>query len=683
MEHRHLWSSRCRQRRAIGAWLILGPAAAAALFGALGTAADERSPRRGANETQPQRGANETQPRSGADETIWKTIFRGTTEVNVVNVDVVVTDRDGRPVSGLTQADFELFDGKRQVEISNFYAVTDGETVPLVTLERGQRNTALGGTGTAPAEPQDAARDDAADWAAPAVEQQPLHLILYVDNVNLKPANRGRVFDQIREFLLAQRRLGAHVMLMSNERSLVVRQGFTTVPHEIFVALAEVEKTAAASPRFDADRRDLLRAIEKVNVEEGSGLFATKDFGVAASPNSDDNTDQRTLTNRTAAEAERLLPQIQAYSRQRLQHTLDTLGVLHQLVGIAAGLPGRKSVLYVSDGLSLKPGEAIYEAYSRRFEALSDVGARVHIQAETARDDAAPQLQALLDHANASRVTFYTLDASPPESLSYGAAESDIGSGGNFGAWNDSMAAIEEYNEQQSLRLLAQGTGGRFGRTEASWNAVLQGVATDFDNYYSLGFVADRDADREVTPEGGKRGKRRLEVKVRGKRLVVRHRSSFQNKPVTTRTAERTRAALLIDELENPFEVTLATDQPQPQDDGTYLVPLAVRIPLGKLVLVPGKTEHQGRVSMFVAVRDEKGRTSEVNRHLCPIRIPNADVLTALGQSASCGLRLVMRRGPQRIAVSVLDELTSIDSTVHLALDVGADEQTAEIASSR
>ena len=632
MQQRDLWNPK--------RW-ILGSAIGAALLGALATAADEGSPRR------------------EADESFWKTIFRGATEVNVVNVDVVVTDRDGRPVTGLTREDFELYDGRRPVEISNFYAVEDGETVPAVTLDGNQ--------------PEDGGEDSTG--ATPAEEEQPLHLILYVDNVNLKPAHRGRVFDQIRELLLAQRRLGAHVMLMSNERSLVVRQGFTSVPHEIFVALAELEKTAAASPRFDADRRELLRAIERVNVEAGSGLFATKDaVGPPGAVVNKQEKDQKDLTSQNAALAELLLPRIQAYSRQRLQHSLDTLRTLSQLVDTAAGLPGRKSVLYVSDGLSLKPGEAIYEAYSRRFQALGDVGARVHIQSEAARDDATRQLQDLLDHANASRVTFYTLDASPPERLSYGAAESDLGAGGNFGAWNDSMASTEEHNEQHSLRRLAQDTGGRFGSTEASWDAVLTGVVTDFDNYYSLGFVADRDQDRD---------RRELKVKVRGEKLVARHRTSFRDKPAADRTAERTRAALLIDEVANPFEVVLATDEPQPQDDGTYLVALAVRIPLGKLVLVPGKTEHQGRVSMFVAVRDEKGRTSEVNRHLCPIRIPNADVLTALGQSASCGLRLVMRRGPQRIAVSVLDELTSIDSTVHLALDVGADGQTAELDTSR
>ncbi len=597
---------------------------------------------------------------AGAEEEIWKTIFRGTTEVNVVNVDVVVTDSGGRPVTGLGKQDFELYDGGQRREISNFFAVFGGAAVPLdssaepVLVPAGEKTPA----GAAPPR---------------AGEPEPLHLILFVDNVNLKPAHRKRVFSRMREFLLERRQLEPRVMLMSNERSLVVRQGFSSVPHEIFVALDELEKTAAASPGLDAERRDLLRAIEKVNVEEGSGLFATKDRGGLDGG----NTPQKTLTARVVNQAESLLPQIRAYSRQRLQHTLDTLEVLRQLVETVSGLPGRKTVLYVSDGLALRPGEAIYEAYQRRFQALADAGARIHAQSEATADDATPELQALLDRANAGQVTFYTLDASPAERLGYGAAESDLSSGGNFGSWNDGMASTEEYNEQQSLRLLAQDTGGRFGSTEASWDAVLEGVVIDSDNYYSLGFVADG------TREGGESEKRKLVVKVRDRDLRVRHRASIREIPVPDRTAERTRAALLLDATENPFGIELAVEEAQPQDDGTFVVPVSVRVPLAKLVLVPGKTEHQGRVSMFVAVRDESGRTSQVNRHLCPIRIPNAEVLTALGQSAACGLRLRMRRGPQRIAVSVLDELTAIDSTIHLALDVGAGEQTAELEPSR
>ena len=59
------------------------------------------------------------------DEITWQTIFSGTTDVNVVNVDVVVTDKQGKPVSGLGVDDFQLFENGKPVEISNFYAAAE------------------------------------------------------------------------------------------------------------------------------------------------------------------------------------------------------------------------------------------------------------------------------------------------------------------------------------------------------------------------------------------------------------------------------------------------------------------------------------------------------------------------------------------------------------------------------
>ncbi len=77
---------------------------------------------------------------------------------------------------------------------------------------------------------------------------------------------------------------------------------------------------------------------------------------------------------------------------------------------------------------------------------------------------------------------------------------------------------------------------------------------------------------------------------------------------------------------------------------------------------------------MFVAVRDEQGRTSQVNRHFCPVSIPSAEIVDARGSTVGCGLLLLMRGGPQRIAVSVLDEISALSSTVALGVDVGAPE---------
>src|SRR6476620_11665513 len=53
-------------------------------------------------------------------------------EVRVVNVDVVVTDRDGKPVTGLTKEDFEILEDKRPQKITNFYEVRGGESVQAI-----------------------------------------------------------------------------------------------------------------------------------------------------------------------------------------------------------------------------------------------------------------------------------------------------------------------------------------------------------------------------------------------------------------------------------------------------------------------------------------------------------------------------------------------------------------------
>ena len=97
-------------------------------------------------------------------------------EVNVVNVDVLVTDRQGRPVTDLRREDFEVLEDGKRVEVTNFRVVTDGAPP-----------AAGGPRPEAPSRPAPAA-------AGPGPQLPPeerLHLIVYVDNFNLEPAHRG------------------------------------------------------------------------------------------------------------------------------------------------------------------------------------------------------------------------------------------------------------------------------------------------------------------------------------------------------------------------------------------------------------------------------------------------------------------------------------------------------------
>jgi VWFA-related protein len=568
---------------------------------------------------------------------------------------VVVTDAKGQPVTGLTAADFELFEDGKPVAISNFYAVENGVTVELAE--------------GAPETPEE---------AAPR-RRPPHHVILYFDNANISPSNRGKALARLREFLLDHWREGMRVMVATNDGpaqnwGTAVRLGFTDVPHDVFVALDQLAGEATVGPRFDLDRRNILRGIEQVNVEAASGLFPS--IKGSGSPVGD-----AARRESIVSEARSFLPQIRSYAQEYQQHVQSTLRVLDGFVETAAGLPGRKSILYVSDGLPLQPGYALFEAYTRRFAMVPALGRNVDPLLEANRFDTTEQFEALVAKANASRVTFYSLEVGPPAAASRGAADSRASSGGNFADWRDSYDTNLENNRQQSLVLMADGTGGRYGLGLTATEATLDGILQDMDNHYSLGYVADRrEADRG----------REIKVRVKGReKLKIRHRSSLRDKTAAERAAEGAQALLLVDDPQrvalddNPLGVALETRGEEPQEDGTVLVPLLVKIPLGKLVLLPGETEHVGRVSMFVAVRDEKGRTSQVNHHLCPIHIPNAEVLTALGQSAGCGVRLRMRNGPQRIAVAVLDETAALYSTISLDLEVGAAAAEAEQAALR
>ena len=53
-------------------------------------------------------------------------IFLDRVAVDIVNVEVYVTDTEGNPVPGLTREDFTVVEDGRPVEVVNFYQVANG-----------------------------------------------------------------------------------------------------------------------------------------------------------------------------------------------------------------------------------------------------------------------------------------------------------------------------------------------------------------------------------------------------------------------------------------------------------------------------------------------------------------------------------------------------------------------------
>jgi VWFA-related protein len=523
-------------------------------------------------------------------------------DVNVVNVDVFVTDKQGNRVRGLTAADFEVFENGKPVQISNFYAV-DGAKNPVPAPPTTAR----------PPEPAPGApAPQPAPAPAPPDDQQ-LHLVVYIDNFNLRPFNRNRVMRELRLFLNQNVRKGDEVMLVTYDRELHVRRGFTSDPTLIASALVELEKISAQGTHFDSDRREILRAIDdSESLEEVSG-------------------------------------RVRSYAESLYNDLSFTLSALKEFTGSLAGLPGRKAILYVSDGLPMRAAEDVYYKLQDKYERSSLLDAQNY--------DASRRFQELAAQANANRVTFYTLEATGlrlPSSAS--AEESRPGA-------TALIDSVYISNVQSPLLMLAEKTGGRAILNTNTVLPDLLKVAADFDTYYSLGYAPAHSGDGRYY---------KIDVKVKGRKgLTVRHRDGYRDKTTETRMADGTMASLLFGVEKNPLEAELEFGSGARREDGNYEVVLLIRLRIGKLTLVPRGEIHEAHARAYVAVMDDKGNSTPVQEMPIVIKVPANEVADAITKSYGYELKLLMAPGTQRVAVAIRDEVSATNSFLRRSVTVG------------
>ena len=512
-------------------------------------------------------------------------------DVNLVNVEVFVTDRKGDRITGLTKDDFELLVDKKPVQISNFFAVTGGS----VQAELPEMMERPGVEPEAPTPNRE---------VAPLPDDQRLYLIVYVDNFNLRPFNRNRVIRAARGFLRSRLRPGDEVMLVSYDRSLHIRHPFTKDPELVASALYELEDMTGHRIHADNERQDLMDMI----YNDARDLYDVRG-------------------------------RVTQYAESIFNDMSFTLDALRDQVETLSGLPGRKAVLYVSDGLSMRAGEDAFHALNDKFTDSS-------VLLDSHRYDMSRRFQSLIAQANASRVTFYTVDAGGLRTYSYMDASNQNANGGA------QIDQIHFSNMQSPLLFLADETGGFAIINTNNFSPGLDKMADDFGTYYSLGFHSG-------TTEQGRYHKIKVRLKDKDKSIRIRHREGFRDKPVGTRMAESALAALHFGYQKNPLGVSLDAGKPTRQDRKHYLVPFVVRIPIGNLTFLPREGIQQGRVRLFIAAKDNEGGLAEVQEVPVPIEIPDKDFERARNQDYHYQLTLLMREGRQVVAVGVRDEVGS------------------------
>jgi hypothetical protein len=276
------------------------------------------------------------------------------------------------------------------------------------------------------------------------------------------------------------------------------------------------------------------------------------------------------------------------------------------------------------------------------------------------RYSAVSAFQKLTAHANAQRVTLYTLQASGLQGSASAAAE--------FGV-NErvlqlpSVTMVETANLQNSLSVLASDTGGRAILNANDLRSDLARMQEDFTTYYSLAYAPQHSGDGR---------EHRIQVRVKRPGLRVRSRQGYRDKPPLERMADRALASLFYGIEDNPLQIELKVGESAPVDKKSWMVPIRLRIPLFKVTMLTTETSFEGKLRVLVATDDASGRRSPFRQVQVPISIPRAKALVALGQYYVYEVKLTLEPGEQHVAVAVRDEPTATTSFLARTLQVGA-----------
>lgn len=555
----------------------------------------------------PAASAQETEPATP------EAAFGEAIRVRVVNVEVFVRDRQGNPVTNLTAEDFRLTVDGSEVPISNFYAEVDGAPRSEARLGDAATEAPLPDRSTPP--------------------EQRIHVVLFVDQSQIRPANRERVFAELRRFVRRSLRPEDAVAVVSLSNRLRIHSDFLNDPATVEAILDELEEESGSPQALALERRQIVNDLGR---GQTGGGFGPNPF------------------------AESTLARIRAFAQESFSRNRASVAVLERLVDSMAGIPGRKAIVHVSDGIVNRPGEGLYVAWRNVFGSgglaseptpgLPRIDFGTDYERSIGRFDLLPDFERVADQANAGGVTLYAIDAEGDHATALRSAVVESP------PFHEAIERLQN-NAREPLEFAAQATGGKRFQASPRLARELASVATDFGTYYSLGFEPPVDYGEEPHD---------IQVRVEGEGLVVRHREAFAQSAPDESAADATVAILLYGAIDNPLGIRLEAGEPERLDDGVVRLPVHLLVPLRRVTLLPDGEVWVANLSVFVSTKDKTGAPRSVQKLPFHLRVPQEATEDIESETAHYELPVVLRPGDQQVAVVVRDQPGGVDSAARL-----------------
>jgi len=504
-------------------------------------------------------------------------------EVNLMTLDVSVTDAGGTPVTGIGPAEFRVEVDGNPLGVTYVDEVRRGSRPAVIPPEQLQKDPA--------AEPPASRTADAAI---------PRYLTIFVDSRNTTAGSRNRALHALRDLVLKMTG-DDQVLLLNFTGDLQIVRPYTTSKEALLSGLSVIEKTDAGGFRRITRARS---AMDQIGQARGRGAMS-----------------------RRASIANSYSQEISIENRQLLSSLETSLRDL-------AGQPGRRALLYLSDGFETRPGEQISDLAVGRFGSRMDLHP-ISIDL---------QIGELFRKANGSAISLFSVDASGLDAPSGIDAEFSLPPD----IWGNSGIASKA-NMTDGMRLLAEQTGGSALIDSNDLAGGLGRIYDELTNYYQLGLKL---------PEGEKIDKYRdVEVSVPGRKGIRIHaRHGYAGQSAEKRIALQIEAALAAGRPMNDLPVHL--DARVAKKGGffsDYEVEVSITIAGSEVTWIPEGDKSSSRLEVYLEAIDDSGQRSELElRPWRPVAASAAETAKPLRFDA----RLKIRKGNQRILAAVRDSIS-------------------------
>ena len=242
-----------------------------------------------------------------------------TIEVSIVNLDVVVTDKAGNRVRGLTQNDFEVLEEGKPQPITNFAEYGNGTAVS--DSHSGVESAA----GVAP-------------------RPQPRTIVIFVDDFHLNLTKSTPMFDAMKEMLRKSVRPGDAVAVISYANGF---RGNVQYTDDLNQLIAAIDRIADERRRPHLEDALVAQALSDVQQIEGVAGANEGRSGIRQPIRS-------SLVGRTS-------PTMMLAARQQQLLLRRKADILTTLMSTMAGNEGRKVLLFVSHRFSrIAGGEYLF-----------------------------------------------------------------------------------------------------------------------------------------------------------------------------------------------------------------------------------------------------------------------------------------------------------------------------------